>query len=142
LYIQDINCYASVLYCLLTYFTVGLVHFFVAVLFAICTVFRTIKSNAKQTLANCFLLCLYTLEVIYMNAVIYARYSSDNQREESIEAVVHAELERYILQTRNVLIQNKEFLEKTAEALAEKKTFLYSDIQSIKNSVTITKCVA
>lgn len=116
--------------------------FFVAVLFAICTVFRTIKSNAKQTLANCFLLCLYTLEVIYMNAVIYARYSSDNQREESIEAVVHAELERYILQTRNVLIQNKEFLEKTAEALAEKKTFLYSDIQSIKNSVTITKCVA
>lgn len=142
MYIQDINCYASVLYCLLTYFTVGLVHFFVAVLFAICTVFRTIKSNAKQTLANCFLLCLCTLEVIYMNAVIYARYSSDNQREESIEAVVHAELERYILQTRNVLIQNKEFLEKTAEALAEKKTFLYSDIQSIKNSVTITKCVA
>ena len=142
MYIQDINCYASVLYCLLTYFTVGLVHFFAAVLFAICTVFRTIKSNAKQTLANCFLLCLYTLEVIYMNAVIYARYSSDNQREESIEAVVHAELERYILQTRNVLIQNKEFLEKTAEALAEKKTFLYSDIQSIKNSVTITKCVA
>lgn len=142
MYIQDINCYASVLYCLLTYFTVGLVHFFVAVLFAICTVFRTIKSNAKQTLANCFLLCLYTLEVIYMNSVIYARYSSDNQREESIEAVVHAELERYILQTRNVLIQNKEFLEKTAEALAEKKTFLYSDIQSIKNSVTITKCVA
>lgn len=142
MYIKDINCYASVLYCLLTYFTVGLVHFFVAVLFAICTVFRTIKSNAKQTLANCFLLCLYTLEVIYMNAVIYARYSSDNQREESIEAVVHAELERYILQTRNVLIQNKEFLEKTAEALAEKKTFLYSDIQSIKNSVTITKCVA
>ena len=107
MYIQDINCYASVLYCLLTYFTVGLVHFFVAVLFAICTVFRTIKSNAKQTLANCFLLCLYTLEVIYMNAVIYARYSSDNQREESIEAVVHAELERYILHTRNVLIQYK-----------------------------------
>lgn len=142
MYIQDINCYASVLYCLLTYFTVGLVHSFVAVLFAICTAFRTIKSNAKQTLANCFLLCLCTLEVIYMNAVIYARYSSDNQREESIEAVVHAELERYILQTRNVLIQNKEFLEKTVEALAEKKTFLYSDIQSIKNSVTITKCVA
>ncbi len=142
MYIQDINCYASVLYCLLTYFTVGLVHFFVAVLFAICTVFRTIKSNAKQTLANCFLLCLYTLEVIYMNAVIYARYSSDNQREESIEAVVHAELERYILQTRNVLIQNKEFLEKTADALAEKETLLYSDIQSIKNSITITKCVA
>ena len=58
------------------------------------------------------------------------------------EAVVHAEIERYILQTRAVLIKNKEFLEKTAEALAEKETLLYSDIQSIKNSVTITKCVA
>lgn len=58
------------------------------------------------------------------------------------EAVVHAELERYILQTRAVLIKNKEFLEKTADALAEKETLLYSDIQSIKNSITITKCVA
>ena len=58
------------------------------------------------------------------------------------EAVVHAELERYILQTRAVLIKNKEFLEKAADALAEKETLLYSDIQSIKNSVTITKCVA
>lgn len=58
------------------------------------------------------------------------------------EAVVHAEIERYILQTRAVLIKNKEFLEKTADALAEKETLLYSDIQSIKNSVTITKCVA
>lgn len=58
------------------------------------------------------------------------------------EAVVHAEIERYILQTRAVLIKNKEFLEKAADALAEKETLLYSDIQSIKNSVTITKCVA
>lgn len=58
------------------------------------------------------------------------------------EAVVHAEIERYILQTRDILIKNKEFLEKTSEALAEKETLLYSDIQSIKNSVTITKCVA
>ena len=56
-----------------------------------------------------------------MNAVIYARYSSDNQREESIEAVVHAELERYILQTRNVLIQNKEFLEKNCRGTCRKE---------------------
>ena len=58
------------------------------------------------------------------------------------EAVTQAEIERYILQTRAVLIKNKEFLEKTADALVEKETLLYSDIQSIKNSVTITKCVA
>ena len=69
-------------------------------------------------------------------------YELSTRADDNREAVVHAELERYILQTRNVLIQNKEFLEKTAEALAKKKTLLYSDIQSIKNSVTITKCVA
>lgn len=58
------------------------------------------------------------------------------------EAVTQAEIERYIFETRNILLKNREFLEKTANALAEKKTLLYSDIQSIKNSVTITKCVA
>lgn len=69
-------------------------------------------------------------------------YELSTRAADNREAVVHAELERYILQTRAVLIKNKEFLEKTAEALAEKETLLYSDIQSIKNSVTITKCVA
>ena len=53
-----------------------------------------------------------------------------------------AELERYILQTRNILLQNREFLEKIADALVEKETLLYSDIQAIRESVTITKCVA
>lgn len=70
------------------------------------------------------------------------RYDLSERSWDNREAVVHAEIERYILQTRAVLIKNKEFLEKTAEALAEKETLLYSDIQSIKNSVTITKCVA
>lgn len=69
-------------------------------------------------------------------------YELSTRAADNREAVVHAELERYILQTRAVLIKNKEFLEKTSEALAEKETLLYSDIQSIKNSVTITKCVA
>ena len=66
-----------------------------------------------------------------------SKRASDNR-----EAVVHAELERYILQTRNVLIQNKEFLEKTANALVEKETLLYSDIKAIRESVEITRCVA
>lgn len=118
MYIQDINCYASVLYCLLTYFTVGLVHFFVAVLFAICTVFRTIKSNAKQTLANCFLLCLYTLEVIYMNAVIYARYSSDNQREESIEGQIR---ECKTFAQRNGMTIVGEYIDRAKSATTDKR---------------------
>lgn len=58
------------------------------------------------------------------------------------EAVVHAELERYIFQTRNILLKNKEFLEKVTDALIEKETLLFSDIKAIRESVTITKCVS
>ena len=58
------------------------------------------------------------------------------------EAVTQAEIERYIFETRNILLKNREFLEKTANALAERKTLLYSDIKSIRESVAIDKCVA
>lgn len=58
------------------------------------------------------------------------------------EVVVQAEIERYIFQTRNILLQNKEFLEKVADALAEKETLLSSDIKAIRESVTITKCIS
>ncbi len=55
------------------------------------------------------------------------------------EAVTQAELERYMLKARDILLKNREFLEKTAEALAEKETLLYSDIKAIKENVTITE---
>ena len=67
-------------------------------------------------------------------------YNLSTRADDNREAVVHAELERYILQTRDVLIKNKEFLEKVADALVENETLLYSDIQSIRESVTVTKC--
>lgn len=54
------------------------------------------------------------------------------------EAAVHAELERYIFETRNILLKNIEFLEKVANALIEKETLLFSDIKSIRDSVNIT----
>ena len=57
------------------------------------------------------------------------------------ESVTQAELERYIFKTRNILIQNREFLEKIADALVEKETLLYSDIKAIRESVEITRCV-
>ena len=68
-------------------------------------------------------------------------YNLSDRTFDNREAVVHAELERYIFQTRNILLQNKEFLEKIADALAEKETLLSSDIKAIRESVTITKCV-
>ena len=55
------------------------------------------------------------------------------------EAVTHAEMERCMLKTRNILLKNMDFLEKAAEALMEKGTLLYSDIQALKASTTITE---
>lgn len=53
------------------------------------------------------------------------------------EAVVHAEMERYMLKTRDILIRNREFLEKAADALMEEETLLFSDIKAIKESVNV-----
>ena len=55
------------------------------------------------------------------------------------EAVTHAELERYMFMTKNILLKNRDFLEKTAEELFEKETLLYSDICRIKEGTTITE---
>lgn len=54
------------------------------------------------------------------------------------EAVTQAELERYMIKTKDILLKNRDFLEKTAKALAEKETLLYSDIRNIRESTTVT----
>lgn len=56
----------------------------------------------------------------------------------AVEAVVHGELERFMFKTRDVLLKNKDFLEEAYKAMLEKETLLYSDIQAIRESVTIT----
>ena len=48
------------------------------------------------------------------------------------ESVVQAELEALTLRTREILIKNKTFLEKSAELLIEKDTLLYSDIKELR----------
>lgn len=58
-----------------------------------------------------------------------------------VERVVHSALERYIFKARDILLKNKEFLEKITEALIEKKTLLYSDIRAIRESVTLVPAV-
>lgn len=65
----------------------------------------------------------------------YMEYSNDLRARS--EAVVCSELERYMFKTRDILLKNRAFLEKTADELFEKKTLLYSDIQRIRESVTI-----
>lgn len=54
------------------------------------------------------------------------------------EAVIHAELERYMLKARDVLLKNRDFLEKVAAALIEKETLLHSDIRAIRESTVVT----
>jgi len=53
------------------------------------------------------------------------------------EAAIHAELERYLFISREILQQNRVFLEKAAAALEEKETLLYSDIRALRESVTV-----
>lgn len=53
------------------------------------------------------------------------------------EAVVHAELERYMFKARDILLKNRSFLEKAADLLLEKKTLLYSDIKALRDSEII-----
>ena len=72
---------------------------------------------------------------------VESRYSTSmseslNSRSES---VVHAELERYFFKAKDILLKNRDFLEKTVEALLEKETLLYSDVKALRESVTITE---
>ena len=57
----------------------------------------------------------------------------------SNESVVHAELERYMFKTREILIKNRNFLEKAAELLSERETLLYSDIKRLRENVEINE---
>lgn len=54
------------------------------------------------------------------------------------EAVTQAELERYMLITKDILLKNREFLEKATAALIEKETLLHSDVKKIRESSVIT----
>ena len=57
------------------------------------------------------------------------------------ESVVHAELERYMFKAREILIKNRDFLEKAAQMLSEKETLLYSDIKMLRESIKIIEVV-
>lgn len=52
------------------------------------------------------------------------------------EALVHSELERYLRKAKAILTQNRAFLDAVVEALLEKETLLYSDIQTLRASIS------
>jgi ATP-dependent Zn protease len=47
-----------------------------------------------------------------------------------------------MLRAKDILLKNRDFLEKAAEALIGKETLLYSDIRKIKESTTVTGAAA
>ena len=49
--------------------------------------------------------------------------------------VVSKEVSRYYMQTKRMLAENREFLDKMAAALMEKKTLLQKDIKEIRASI-------
>lgn len=53
------------------------------------------------------------------------------------ETIVRAELQRNLFKAQTMLAQNREFLEKTANALMQKSYLLHSDIEEIKKNCTI-----
>ena len=66
---------------------------------------------------------------------------SENQNARS-EAVVHAELERYMLMTKDILLRNRAFLEAAAAELEKKGTLLRSDIRAIRERVGVVPAAA
>ena len=57
------------------------------------------------------------------------------------EVVVTAELERYLFKAKEILADNREFLEKVALELLEKETLLNSDIARIRATCTIAPAI-
>lgn len=53
------------------------------------------------------------------------------------EVIVEAELERNLFKAREIICDNREFLDALARELYEKKTLLYSDIKRIRDACTI-----
>lgn len=61
-------------------------------------------------------------------------YSRPDAYQAQVRAGVASEMERLMMQTRELLLNNREFLEKAAEQLLEKETLLYSEIRAIRES--------
>ena len=57
------------------------------------------------------------------------------------EIIVEAELERNLFKAREIICENREFLDALARELYEKKTLLYSDIKRIRDACTIKPAI-
>ena len=65
----------------------------------------------------------------------FERGSSSNTLYEKKETFVHAELDRYYIQAKKIITENRAFFDKLVSALMEKKTLTSKDIAKIKSSL-------
>lgn len=101
---------------------------------------ETCASGCRQDLVRAMRAIEIDVTANGSNGLSLIRFGySPDELDSKIQTVVKAELERYMFQTRDILIKNREFLEKIADALVKKETLLYSDIQRIKESVKLSK---
>ena len=69
-------------------------------------------------------------------------FGSESQYQDArSEVVVTAELERYIFKAKEILCDNREYLDKLAAELIEKETLLNSDIARIRATCTIKPAI-
>lgn len=78
--------------------------------------------------------------VAYLDTASCGWQASDLYRF-STESAVHADIERFMFKAKDILLKNREFLDKITEALFEKGTLLYSDIRAIRESVALVPAV-
>lgn len=102
--------------------------------------FATIDTGAVTDLKDAYLNIKDLIATKAMNG--FALYSKrpgncTEALDERQEIVASAEMERYYLKTRKILIENNEFLEKVVQTLMEKKILCSVDIERIKASCEI-----
>ena len=64
-------------------------------------------------------------------------HEHSNELRSRRENLIFSEMERYYQLAKKLLIQNREFLDKLANALVEKETLITEDVQAIKNTCKI-----
>lgn len=109
---------------------------------AIEIVFGEVDTGANSDLHNAFdkvtmLMddyCGYSFDKF-----LIGHYTDSNEKKSRLDTAVSNELLRLYQKTKKILIQNREFLDKIANALVEKTTLLMSDIQEIKNNCKIVR---
>ena len=67
--------------------------------------------------------------------------SESEVQDQRSEVIVTAELERHLFKAKEILAENREYLDKLAKALYEKETLLNSEIAAIRATCTIKPAV-